>query len=89
MELHVLLECTDGRLEGLRMGFMDDAAVVMGHGLGELWHRLSSSAFMDMLMSREKIAARLVEYVYEVSALAESVPMLILADEAAFQALPV
>ena len=61
----------------------------MGHELGELCHRLSSSAFMDMLMSREKVLPRLAEYVYEVSALTESVPMLILADEAAFQALPV
>ena len=40
-------------------------------------------------MSREKIVPRLAEYVYEVSVLAESVPMLILADEAAFHALPV
>ena len=48
-EMHVLLECSDGRLEGLRMRFMDDAGVVMGHGLGELCHRLSSSAFMDIV----------------------------------------
>ena len=44
---------------------------------------------MDMLMSREELAPRLAEYVYDVSALADIVPMLVLADEAAFEALPV
>ena len=42
-------------LEGLRMRFMDDASAVVGRGLGEPCHRLSSSSFMDMPMSREKI----------------------------------
>ena len=85
-EIHVALECSDGRLEELRRRFMDNAASLYGHGLGELC--LSSSAFMDWLLDRESVVPRLAEYVFDIYTLTDTVPMLLLADEAAVAALP-
>ena len=42
---------------------------------------------VDMLLSRDELGPRFVGYIYEIYALAEVVSMLVLADEAALEAL--
>ena len=45
---------------------MEDTSSLLDSGLGELCHRLSSSAFIDLLLEKDSLSSRLAEYIYDV-----------------------
>lgn len=87
-EGHALLECPAPRLASLRTSFLATATAVMP-ALIPLRRRLSSPAFLDVLLNTDKVLPLFGDYVADVFGLATETPPLLIASDNALAALRV
>ncbi|TFK82026.1 hypothetical protein K466DRAFT_452983, partial [Polyporus arcularius HHB13444] len=74
-EVHVLVECEDGRLVARREEFYTYVRASLYPDLDRIQFRMSSSMkFLHFLLSRDKLAPSVAEYVHDVFALVDEVP---------------
>ncbi|KAI0685252.1 hypothetical protein C8T65DRAFT_592603, partial [Cerioporus squamosus] len=82
-EVHTLLECGDARLEQLRESQLIDALLPLLPGVREICHRLSSMAFLNFIMGKERLLPVFAQYVLDVFQLVESVPFFAVVSDSA------
>ena len=87
--MHVLFRCPDARLQGVRDVFLDTSLSAVMPNSRSQFSRMAPTEFLDLLITRDSTSRVLASYVHDIFAIIESVPLLVLQDDAALHSLPV